>query len=249
MFLTDAHVAQVVRCIAEGNVSYVSHFWKGVESGSDLTPHATNDRLERTSHVNMKKTCQCDYIFCQRTACARSVKCITASLLSHHVGYDVSVSNTSAEATEQEVTLTNTLMYPFSLHDEHQSVQIIQHLPVRDEINGLQHNVFSINTPLRRGCHHRLTHRQCTMSDQSSCVSNMACSMTPAATQHPLRFHAVFFSGLVSTGHQSHTQLVFMRFADHGSSRPQVSWRALPLVHLLVQARIAHSPTVQILQA
>ena len=32
-------------------------------------------------------------------------------------------------------------------------------------------------------------------------------------------------------------------------SRPQVSWRTLPFVHLLVQARIAHSPTARILQA
>ena len=31
-------------------------------------------------------------------------QCVTTCLLSHHAGYDVSVSNTTAEATEQEVT-------------------------------------------------------------------------------------------------------------------------------------------------
>ena len=41
-------------------------------------------------------------------------------------GSDVSVSNTAAEAAEEEFTLNSNLTYPFSLHEIPQSIKTIQ---------------------------------------------------------------------------------------------------------------------------
>ena len=106
-------------------------------------------------HCEHEKTCQCDHIFClePEDCMCTCGQCVTA-VCCHITRDTISVSNTTAKATEQEVTQTSTLMYPFSLRHEPQGVQIIQHLPVK------------INTPLRRGCHHRSSTTNCPSNEQ-----------------------------------------------------------------------------------
>ena len=53
---------------------------------------------------------------------------------------DVSISNATAERTEQEVTLSSNLMYPCSLHNVS-----LQPRGGQDETNELQQNMFSIH--------------------------------------------------------------------------------------------------------
>ena len=69
------------------------------------------------------------FVWKQKAACARSVS-VSLRVNRHTAWSDVSVSNTTAESTEQDITLTSILMYPFSLHD------------IR---NGIQPDAFSIN--------------------------------------------------------------------------------------------------------
>ena len=73
--------------------------------------------------------------------------------------------------------------------------------------------------------------------------------MKRVVTQHLSDFrqgNPLFFSGLVSTSHQGHTQLVLVRVADHGPLQAASLEASFALVHLLVHARIAHLPTVWI---
>ena len=98
----------------------------------------------------------------------------------------------------------------------------------------------------------RLTHQHCTTSDQSSCVSKYGLLNQACGNSGPFRLNkatccssAVWFRQIT----KATTQLVLMRIADHGASRPRVSYRALPFVHLLEHTRIAHLPTAWIPQA
>ena len=85
----------------------------------------------------------CLFVSNQRTACARSVNVLVRVT---STGSDASVSKTTAEATEQDFTLSSNQMYPVSLHDICQGIQTIRPLGSQDETNESQQNVDSIDT-------------------------------------------------------------------------------------------------------
>ena len=74
-------------------------------------------------------------------------QCVCTSTVTS-MEHDVSVSNTTSEATDQEFTPNGNLMYPFSLRAMHHVVQSVPHFSVRMKPTSCEKNVFSISTPL-----------------------------------------------------------------------------------------------------
>ena len=118
-------------------------------------------------HCEHEKTCQCDYIFClePEDCMCTCGQCVTTCLLSHHAGYDLSQQH----HRRSHRTGSHTNHYPDApVLTSRRTPRCADHptLASQDEINGLQHNVFSINTPLRRGCHHRSSTTNCPSNEQ-----------------------------------------------------------------------------------